>query len=114
MPSSVLGTLHPLHWCSTNLLPRALRLGQGCFRNKPGSAGPDLMQCGAVQVRDYLFAQPELNLTDADNAGVASNTLFMVELLLPPKADALAALDDAGPRPPRQVLTSPQTLADRP
>ena len=66
------------------------------------------MQCRGAQVRDYLFAQPELNLTDADNAGVASNTLFMVELLPPPKADALAALDDAAPQPPRQVQTSPK------
>ena len=72
------------------------------------------MQCGAAQVRDYLFAQPELNLTDADNAGVASNTLFMVELLPPPKADALAALDDAAAQPPRQVRASSQTLAERP
>jgi len=54
-------------------------------------------------VRDYLLAQPDLNLTNPDNAGMAANTLFMVELLPPPKADALAALDDGAPAPPRQA-----------
>jgi len=70
-----------------------------------------LYSAGAPQVRDYLLAQPDLNLTNPDNAGMAANTLFMVELLPPPKADALATLDDGAPAPPRQAR-SPQPLRD--
>ena len=62
-------------------------------------------------MRDYLLAQPDLNLTNPDNAGMAANTLFMVELLPPPKADALAALDDGAPAPPRQARP-PRPLRD--
>jgi len=56
-----------------------------------------------VQVLGYLFGQEDLNLTSPDDADMRSNTLFMVELLPPPKADALAALDAGAPLPPRQA-----------
>jgi len=58
-----------------------------------------------VQVRDYLFGQSDLNLTRSDSATVASNILYMMELLPPPKAFAVAYLDSGGaaPLPPRQA-----------
>ena len=58
-----------------------------------------------MQVRDYLFSQADLNLTRSDEASVASNVLYMMELLPPPKAAALAYLDSGGqaPLPPRQA-----------
>ena len=58
-----------------------------------------------MQVRDYLFAQSELNLTRSDEASVASNVIYLIELLPPPKAAATAYIDSAGaiPAPPRQV-----------
>lgn len=55
----------------------------------------------------YLFGQEDLNLTSPDDADMRSNTLFMVELLPPPKADALAALDAGAPLPPRQARPQP-------
>jgi hypothetical protein len=58
-----------------------------------------------VQVRDYLFAQPDLNLSTIDSSSVASNVIYLMELLPPPKAAAIAFLDSNGtvPPPPRQV-----------
>lgn len=63
------------------------------------------MRATYVQVRDYLFSQADLNLTRSDEASVASNVLYMMELLPPPKAAALAYLDSGGqaPLPPRQA-----------
>ena len=57
------------------------------------------------QVRDYLFAQSDLNLTRSDEATPASNVIYLMELQPPPKAPALAFLDSGGavPAPPRQV-----------
>ena len=65
-----------------------------------------------VQVRDYLFSQADLNLTRSDEASVASNVLYMMELLPPPKAAALAYLDSGGqaPLPPRQAIPPSSTL----
>ena len=59
------------------------------------------------QVREYLFAQTELNLTGSDDATVASNVIYLIELLPPPKAEAVAYLDGNGtyPAPPSQVLS---------
>ena len=58
-----------------------------------------------MQVRDYLFSQEDLNLTRSDEAMLASNILYMMELLPPPKALATAYIDSGGtaPLPPRQV-----------
>ena len=63
------------------------------------------MHATCMQVRDYLFSQADLNLTRSDEASVASNVLYMMELLPPPKAAALAYLDGGGqaPLPPRQA-----------
>ena len=56
-------------------------------------------------MRDYLFSREDLNLTRSDSASVASNILYMMELLPPPKAAAVAYLDSGGaaPLPPRQA-----------
>lgn len=56
-------------------------------------------------MRDYLFSREDLNLTRSDSATVASNILYMMELLPPPKAAAVAYLDSGGaaPLPPRQA-----------
>lgn len=63
----------------------------------------DVWRC--MQVRSYLFAQSDLNLTRSDEATPASNVIYLLELLPPPKAPALAFLDSGGavPAPPRQV-----------
>ena len=65
-----------------------------------------------MQVRDYLFSQADLNLTRSDEASVASNVLYMMELLPPPKAAALAYIDSGGqaPLPPRQATPQPSVL----
>ena len=70
------------------------------------------MHSTCAQVRDYLFSQADLNLTRSDEASVASNVLYMMELLPPPKAAALAYLDSGGqaPQPPRQATPPSSTF----
>ncbi|KAK9823044.1 hypothetical protein WJX81_002929 [Elliptochloris bilobata] len=103
------------HTCALFVEP-----GQATLQSdrRPASTQPNLFEelsdAELIAVREYLFAQPELNLTNADNAGMASNTLFMVELLPPPKADALAALDAGAPLPPRQARATVYVGAEQP
>lgn len=64
-----------------------------------------------AQVRDYLFAQSDLNLTRSDEATPASNVIYLMELQPPPKVPALAFLDSGGavPPPPRQACICDST-----
>ncbi|CAD0050799.1 unnamed protein product [Aureobasidium pullulans] len=55
----------------------------------------------AASVTQWLFAQPELNLTVSDDAGEWDNSVLLVELMHPNKTDVLSYLDNAGPAPPR-------------
>lgn len=61
-----------------------------------------------MQIRDYLFSQKDLNLSRIDEANVASNVIYLMEMLPPPKQAALAFLDSGGavPAPPRLVGNS--------
>ncbi|KAH7000475.1 copper amine oxidase [Ilyonectria destructans] len=55
----------------------------------------------AVSIVEWMFAQPELNLTASEDAGSWDNTLLLVELMRPNKTDALSYVDDAGSLPTR-------------
>ena len=56
-----------------------------------------------VSVRDWLFTQEVFNLTAFDNATLEDNYIFMMDLLPPNKAQALAYLDEDGPTPDRNA-----------
>ncbi|CAI6089956.1 unnamed protein product [Clonostachys chloroleuca] len=63
----------------------------------------ELSEPEAVSVVEWLFAQPDLNLTTAEDAGSWDNTLLLVELMHPNKTDALAYLDGTAGAPTRYV-----------
>lgn len=67
----------------------------------------------AAGVVQWLFQQPELNLTVSDEAGEWDNAIKLVELMRPNKTDVLQFLDGGGPPPTRNahvVLDNRATL----
>ena len=59
-------------------------------------------------MRDFLLADPKLELVSIDDASASSNYIFTLELMPPPKAEALAWLDRGSssnaPRPARKAI----------
>lgn len=64
----------------------------------------DLTQVEMVQVMQYLKSHLEAGLVEASRAKLSDNCIYLIDLQLPPKAEALAFLDHGGSRPPRQAL----------
>ncbi|KEY64646.1 hypothetical protein S7711_02847 [Stachybotrys chartarum IBT 7711] len=60
-----------------------------------------LTQTEAVSIVEWLFGQPELNLTTTEEATAWDNTLLIVELMQPNKSDALAYIDGNSCAPTR-------------
>ena len=57
-----------------------------------------------ARLYDFLRDQPKLNLAPPDGAEVNSSSIFIVDLLMPPKKDLLSFLDDKGAQqPPREA-----------
>lgn len=52
-------------------------------------------------VAEWLFAQPDLNLTAAEDAGEWDNTIALIEVMPPNKTNVVAYLDGSAPEPPR-------------
>ncbi|XP_075771715.1 diamine oxidase [copper-containing] [Pelodiscus sinensis] len=63
----------------------------------------DLSPAELRAVRSFLLSRPELGLVAGHGDSLASNSLFLVELQVPRKRQALQFLDGGGPRPPRQA-----------
>lgn len=61
----------------------------------------DLTRLELRAVRDFLMSRPELGLRPGEDQALASNTLFLVELLAPKKSQALRFLETGG-QPPRR------------
>ncbi|XP_035680218.1 amiloride-sensitive amine oxidase [copper-containing]-like [Branchiostoma floridae] len=57
-------------------------------------------------VREYLLGQSGLDITPWEEASINDNYIYGMELHLPLKAEALAYLDNNGPRPERQALVT--------
>ncbi|KAK4494552.1 hypothetical protein PRZ48_013908 [Zasmidium cellare] len=55
----------------------------------------------AASITNWLFHQPDLNLTVSDKAGEWDNRLLLVELNQPNKSDVLAYIDNGGAPPAR-------------
>ncbi|PSR81301.1 copper amine oxidase [Coniella lustricola] len=60
-----------------------------------------LQDAEAAGVVAWLFAQPEFNLTVAENATAWDNSVLLVEAIQPNKTDALAYVDNNGTAPTR-------------
>ena len=63
----------------------------------------DLSPAEYNAVRDYLFKQTSLNLTQHAKATHSSNVIYLIELYLPNKNDVLNYLDKNGPKPTRRA-----------
>ena len=60
----------------------------------------------AADVTKWLFAQKELNLTVSENATEWSNSILLVELMIPNKTDVLAYIDGDAKPPTRYAHVS--------
>lgn len=54
-------------------------------------------------MRDYMWAQKALQISHAATAKPSENFIFLIDLSLPKKADALSYLDGRGAKPPREA-----------
>ena len=54
-------------------------------------------------VRSYMLLQKELNITSFSKAHLGSNFIFLIEVYLPKKSDALHYLDENGKKPLRRA-----------
>ena len=63
----------------------------------------DLTREEYTQVRDYMLGQKSLDLTNNALAKPSQNFLFLIELLLPKKKDALGYLDGKSAKPAREA-----------
>ncbi|KAF4093116.1 hypothetical protein AMELA_G00029260 [Ameiurus melas] len=54
-------------------------------------------------VRDYMWTQKDLRISRSATAKVSENYIFLIDLVLPKKADALRYLDNRGVKPERQA-----------
>ncbi|BCS14298.1 hypothetical protein ALUC_60854A [Aspergillus luchuensis] len=71
------------------------------FRSPSENPWKDLTDVETASVVQWLFQQPELNLTAANDAGEWDNTITLVELMRPNKSDVLQYLDHDQPPPTR-------------
>ncbi|XP_017343906.1 retina-specific copper amine oxidase [Ictalurus punctatus] len=54
-------------------------------------------------VRDYMWDQKDLRISHSATAKVSENYIFLIDLVLPKKAEALRYLDNQGLKPERQA-----------
>ncbi|KAF2225193.1 hypothetical protein BDZ85DRAFT_233684 [Elsinoe ampelina] len=78
----------------------------GCATFKTTTAPSDnvwgaLTNDESAAVASWLFSQPDLNLTVAEEAGEWDNTVLLIELNHPNKTDVLSHIDGGGPAPAR-------------
>ncbi|NXL20269.1 AOC1 oxidase, partial [Setophaga kirtlandii] len=69
----------------------------------PASIFADLSPAELRAVRAFLMERPELGLSPSRGGPLAKNSLFLVELLPPPKRSALRFLEHGGARPRREA-----------
>ncbi|XP_013403897.1 amiloride-sensitive amine oxidase [copper-containing]-like [Lingula anatina] len=56
-----------------------------------------------IEIRNFMFNQPELNLVPIDQATVSSNYIYLIESVLPSKKDVLEHLDSDHTLPVRSA-----------
>jgi hypothetical protein len=63
----------------------------------------DITRAEYDRVYRFLLQQPELNLARPEEAAVNTSNIFIMDLLLPDKADVLDHLDNQADQPPRHA-----------
>lgn len=71
--------------------------------NDHGSVFADLSEDEYQQVRDFMWAQKDLEISRSAFAKPNENFIFLIEVALPKKADALRFLDGKGSKPAREA-----------
>ncbi|XP_078688612.1 diamine oxidase [copper-containing]-like [Branchiostoma floridae x Branchiostoma belcheri] len=72
----------------------------------PPGVFDDLTAAEIKAARDYLLGVTPLGIKPIGEATFYDNYIYVVEVHLPPKAEALSYLDNNGPRPERQALVT--------
>ncbi|NWR26126.1 AOC1 oxidase, partial [Emberiza fucata] len=85
------------------LLVTAAASGPSAEPADPASIFADLSPAELRAVRAFLMERPELGLSPSRGGPLAKNSLFLVELLPPPKRSALRFLAHGGARPRREA-----------
>lgn len=76
------------------------------FRAPHSNVWSGLTDKEAADVTKWLFAQKNLNLTVSENATEWSNSILLVELMIPNKTDVLTYIDGNGTAPTRYAHVS--------
>ena len=63
----------------------------------------DLTVAEYSRLYDFLSKQPQLNLPPPERTMINTSSLFIVDLLMPPKQDVLSFLDNQGTQPAREA-----------
>ena len=71
--------------------------------NDHGSIFADLSEDEYQKVRDYMWAQKSLGISRSATAKPTDNFIFLIDLVLPKKADALRYLDENVSKPAREA-----------
>ncbi|GAA86512.1 membrane copper amine oxidase [Aspergillus luchuensis IFO 4308] len=93
--------MHNMQARSATPLSARTRSNFTAFRSPSENPWKDLTDVETASVVQWLFQQPELNLTAANDAGEWDNTITLVELMRPNKSDVLQYLDHDQPPPTR-------------
>ncbi|KAL8606746.1 hypothetical protein ACOMHN_018780 [Nucella lapillus] len=85
--------------------PQASQKGGLQTSGDPETPGPfhDMTIAEYHRIYRFLMQEAKLNLTAAAKAEVTSSSIFMIDLLLPPKQRVLSFLDGHGPQPAREA-----------
>ncbi|XP_076852139.1 primary amine oxidase, liver isozyme-like [Brachyhypopomus gauderio] len=96
-----------LIWLNSNRLPKCqLQPQESIVVNHTDDSliFADLTPLEYKSVRDYMWGQADLKISHSATARPSENFIFLIDLLLPKKAEALSYLDAKGPKPPRKAI----------
>ncbi|XP_065133250.1 retina-specific copper amine oxidase [Paramisgurnus dabryanus] len=91
---------------NSNRLPKCMSQPQESLKVKHSDKSQifsDLTAKEYKSVRDYMWAEKSLKISHAATAKPSENFIFLIDLLLPKKADALRYLDANGEKPRREA-----------
>ena len=88
-----------------SVLPCPAHTGGLMTSGDPDKPSPfhDLTVAEYSRLYDFLSKQPQLNLPPPERTMINTSSLFIVDLLMPPKQDVLSFLDNQGTQPAREA-----------
>ena len=88
-----------------SVLPCPTHTGGLMTSGDPDNPSPfhDLTLAEYSRLYDFLSKQPQLNLPPPERTMINTSSLFIADLLMPPKQDVLSFLDNQGTQPAREA-----------